>query len=160
MLHIAHMDRKNIDAGFIAGRVHEHYWNHDDTCAFTTLSILSRLFATPLESQVLNAALGMWGAGGHRAQCGLVEGALMFVGILGSRKGLDRDRISGLCRGYAKAFEQRFGSLSCRQLRPEGFSPDNPPHICEDLSVRAINFAADYIADAVACAPEMNSAGK
>jgi len=146
MLHIKPMDWKTIDTGFIAERVHEHYWNHDDTCAYTTLSILSRLFDTPLESQVLHAALGMWGAGGHRAQCGLVEGALMFIGILGARQDLDRDRISGLCSRYAQAFEERFGSLTCRELRPEGFSPDNPPHICEELSVRSITFAADYIA--------------
>jgi hypothetical protein len=159
VLHIEHMDWKGFNTGFIAERVHDHYWNHDDTCAYTTLSILSRLFGAPLESQVLNASLGMWGAGVHRAQCGLVEGALMFIGILGVRRGLDRDRISRLCRSYAQAFEERFGSLTCRELRPEGFSPDNPPHICEELSDRAVTLATGFIADAMAVAPGMNPGG-
>jgi hypothetical protein len=132
---------------YIDGEVHRHYWDHDDTCAFTTLSIVSELFAIPLESQVMEAALGMWGAGGYRAQCGLVEGALMFIGILDSRRGMNRDQISGLCKSFAQGFEKRFGSLICRELRPQGFSPDNPPHICEDLSKRAIHFTTRFIAD-------------
>ena len=47
---------------YIDEQVHRHYWDHDDTCAFTTVSIVSALFALPLESQVMDSALGMWGA--------------------------------------------------------------------------------------------------
>ena len=144
MIHVWTMDWEY----YIDQEVHRHYWEHDDTCAFTTLSIVSGLFAVPLESQVLDAALGMWGAGGQRAQCGLVEGALMFIGVLGSLRGLNRDRISRLCRDFAQGFEEKFGSLICRELRPEGFAPDNPPHICEDLSRRAIRFTTGFVADA------------
>ena len=138
---------------YIDREVHRHYWDQDDTCAFTTLSIVSDLFGITLEPQVLDAALGMWGAGGHRAQCGLVEGALMIIGVLGGYCGLNRDQISRLCRNYGRSFEQTFGSLICRELRPEGFSPDNPPHICEDLSNRAIRFTAGFIADAFQLQP-------
>jgi len=35
---------------------------------------------------VLNFAIGLFGAGGYQAQCGLVEGTLMFIGILGKTK--------------------------------------------------------------------------
>jgi hypothetical protein len=139
--------------GYIDAEVHRHYWDHDDTCAFTTLSIVSNLFDLPLEPQVMDAALGMWGAGGHRAQCGLVEGALMFIGVLGSSRGLNRDQISSLCKGYALGFEERFGSLICRELRPEGFSPDNPPHICEDLSKGAVRYTSGFLADAFQLKP-------
>lgn len=150
MIHIWTMDW----ASFIDAEVHQHYWEHDDTCAFTTLSIVSNLFDTPLESQVMNSALGMWGAGGHQAQCGLVEGALMFIGILGGQRGLNRDQISRLCGNFARGFEDQFGSLICRELRPAGFSPDNPPHICEDLSKRAIHFTTRFVADAFQLEPE------
>ena len=139
---------------YVDGEVHRHYWDHDDTCAFTTLSIVSALFALPLESQVMDSALGMWGAGGHRAQCGLVEGALMFIGVLGSRRGLKRDRISALCNDFAQGFEKKFGSLICSKLRPEGFSPDNPPHICEDLSKRAIHYTTRFLADTLQLKPK------
>jgi len=138
---------------YIEEEVHRHYWDHDDTCAFTTLSIVSDLFATALESQVMDAALGMWGAGGHRAQCGLVEGALMFIGVLGGHSGQNRDQISRLCRSFARGFEEQFGSLICRELRPEGFSPENPPHICEDLSKRAIRYTTRFLADAFQLEP-------
>jgi C_GCAxxG_C_C family probable redox protein len=144
---------------YIDEEVHRHYWEHDDTCAFTTLSIVSALFAVPLESQVMDAALGMWGAGGYRAQCGLVEGALMSIGILGSRRGLKRDRISALCNDFAQKFEKQFGSLICSELRPEGFAPDNPPHICEDLSRRAIHFTTRFIADMFQLEPKAPAAG-
>ena len=155
MVKIWTMDWEN----FVDEEVHKHYWDHDDTCAFTILSIVSELFAISLESQVMDAALGMWGAGGHRAQCGLVEGALMFIGIQGSLRGLDRDQISRLCRNYASGFEEQFGSLICRDLRPEGFSPDNPPHICEDLSKRAVRYTTRFLADAFQLQPEPPAAG-
>ena len=144
---------------YIASEVHGHYWDQDDTCAVTTLSIVSGLLAAPVEAPVMDAALGMWGAGGHRAQCGLVEGALMFIGVLGSHRGLDRDQISRLCRDFAEGFEKQFGSLICRELRPEGFAPDNPPHICEDLSKRAIRYTTRFAADAFQLQPKPPAAG-
>jgi len=143
MIHHRTMDWES----YTDNEVHRHYWDHDDNCAVTTLSIASHLFKTPLKPQVIEAALGMWGAGGYRAQCGLVEGALMFIGVLGSRRGLNRSEISGLCKKFAEKFESEFGSLICRELRPQGFSPDNPPHICEDLSKRAIGFTTHFVAD-------------
>jgi hypothetical protein len=146
-------------ASFIDAEVHRHYWEHDDNCAFTTLSIISNLFYTPLESQVMNSALGLWGAGGHRAQCGLVEGALMYIGILGGQRGLNRDQISSLCRNFARGFEDQFGSLICRELRPEGFWPDNPPHICEDLSKRAIRYTTRFVSDAFQLQPKPPAPG-
>jgi hypothetical protein len=53
----------------------------------------------------------------------------------------------------AEGFEKQFGSLSCRELRPEGFSSDNPPHICEDLSRRAIRFTTRCLAEAFQADP-------
>jgi len=113
----------------------------------TTLRILSEFFDFPLEGQVLDAALGMHGAGGYRAQCGLVEGALMAVGIIGRRHGLADDQVVRLCYAFAEQFEAEFGSLLCLELRPEGFRPDNPPHLCEELTRRAIQFDVAFLGD-------------
>ena len=128
-------------------RVHHAYWDHDWTCAVTTLSILGEVFDVAIAEQVLNAAVGMHGAGGYRAQCGLVEGALMFTGILGRVRGHTDDTVAEACYSFAEAFEDRFGSLLCRELRPEGFKPDNPPHLCEDLTRRAVLFAIAFITE-------------
>lgn len=149
MIHHRTMDWES----YTCEEVHRHYWDHDDNCAVTTLSIASHLFKTPLKPQVIEAALGMWGAGGYRAQCGLVEGALMFIGVLGSRLGLNRNEISEICKKFAENFEGEFGSLTCKELRPQGFAPDNPPHICEDLSKRAIGFTTHFVANAFQIEP-------
>ena len=131
----------------IKEQVHRLYWRDDLNCATTTLLVLAERYEIPLAPQVVHAALGMHGAGGFRAQCGLVEGALMFAGILGRTRG-EADRASeAFCRGLAEKFQREFGSLLCRDLRPEGFHPDNPPHLCESLTVSAIAFNMALFSD-------------
>lgn len=125
--------------------VRQCYWEKDINCARTTLTALSKLHNLPLEDAVYQAAIGMHGAGGFRAQCGLVEGALMFMGIAGSRAGKTGSEIADGCRAFAGEFQKEFGSLSCFDLRPGGFRADDPPHFCEQLTVRAIIFSDNSI---------------
>lgn len=127
--------------------MHEYYWERDWNCAVTTLRILSEVFEVPLDQQVLEAALGMHGAGGYRAQCGLVEGALMFIGVGGKAQGFDDARVARDCYDFAEQFETQFGSLLCRDLRPGGFSPDDPPHLCEELTREALLFDVSFISE-------------
>lgn len=130
-------------------RVHEYYWQYDWNCASTTLRILAGDFGVELHEQVLDAALGMHGAGGYGTQCGLVEGALMFIGVIGKTRGLSNEKVIQACYAFAQQFENRFGSLLCRELRPQGFHPDNPPHLCEGLTREAIEFDIVYITDLI-----------
>ncbi|HLV10587.1 MAG TPA: C-GCAxxG-C-C family protein [Halanaerobiales bacterium] len=136
-------------ANLIQERVHDYYWNQDLNCATSTLKILAEITGIDLQQQVINAAAGMHGAGGYRAQCGLVEGALMFTGIIGHIKGLTGTEIIKNCYNYAEEFEKKFGSLLCKELRPEGFREDNPPHLCEGLTVEAIEFTAKYLLNTI-----------
>lgn len=130
---------------FVTSRVHRYYWHDDLNCACTSLKILSEHFEFALEEQVLQAAIGMHGAGCFGAQCGLVEGALMFLGMYGSQHGLTEQEISENCYRFAEKFQQRFESLLCREIRPEGFNPDNPPHPCTAISEEAIIYTIGYI---------------
>ena len=148
-MHPPTIDHPTTVPDWIAQRVHTYYWDHDWNCAVTTLRVLSEHFDLPLCEHVLDAALGLHGAGGYRAQCGLVEGALMFIGLIGKRENQPDEQIVQTCYDYAQAFEARFGSLLCRELRPEGFSPDNPHHLCEPLTGQAIVFDIQFI-DALA----------
>jgi len=132
---------------FIDENVHSLYWNEDINCARTTLLTLSKLYNLPLDAQVVDAAIGMHGAGGYKAQCGLVEGTLMFIGILFRKDGKTDGEIASLCRSFAERFENEFGSLLCSILRPRGFNADDPPHLCEALSKRAIYFSSRCIAE-------------
>lgn len=132
----------------IKEHVHTCYWEKDLNCASTMLLYLETFFEVPLEKQTLQAAIGMHGAGGFRSQCGLVEGALMFLGIFFSQKGQTSAGISNLCYRYAEAFTKEFSSLECRDLRPTGFQKTDEPHICETLTVQAIVFTCDFICTA------------
>ena len=123
---------------YITNRVHDLYWKEDINCARTTLVCLSELFEITLEPQTIWSAVGLHGAGGYRAQCGLVEGSLMFIGIYLHGLGKTEDEIVSVC-------EKAFGSLRCLELRPSGFSESDPPHLCEKLTCNGIEFAYQYI---------------
>jgi C_GCAxxG_C_C family probable redox protein len=130
---------------FIKKRVSDCYWSEDVNCATTMLTILSELYEIKLDRQVTNSAIGMHGAGAFGAQCGLVEGSLMLIGILGKEKEMSTEAIISLCYSFAQEFEGKFSSLLCKQLRPQGFRPDNPPHLCEGLTNQAVKFTAEYL---------------
>lgn len=130
----------------IKNRVHELYWKDDINCARTAILCLSELFEVRVEPQVLWSAVGLHGAGGYRAQCGLVEGTLMFIGIYFHMLGKTEDEMVSACYNFASAFERTFGSLRCLELRPAGFSENDPPHLCEKLTCTAIEFAYQFIA--------------
>ena len=130
---------------FIRNRVARYYWRDNINCATTALKILAEHFDYPLSEQVIDGAVGMHGAGEYGAQCGLVEGTLMFLGIMGRSRGISDDAIISACRTFAARFEKRFRSLSCAILRPAGFDPRNPPHLCEDFTCRAAGFSMDFL---------------
>lgn len=130
---------------YIASTVHSEYYDLDTNCAGVTLKCLSHLFSYPIAPQSFAASLGMHGAGGYRAQCGLIEGALMFLGMYLTALDWERTDVSKACYEYATAFEKEFGALTCRNLRPQGLAEGQPPHMCETLTVRAVQFAYDYV---------------
>lgn len=129
----------------IEKRVHDLYWKDDINCARTILVCLSELFDLTLEQQTIFSAIGLHGAGGFRAQCGLVEGGLMFIGIYYKHQGKSEAEIASACYEYAQGFTQRFGSLRCYDLRPAGFTQNDQPHMCEKLTCEAVNFAFSFI---------------
>ncbi len=132
-------------AEYIAKSVHKSYWEKNVNCACTTMTVLAELLGITLHEQVLNAGTGMHGAGGLRAQCGLVEGGLMIIGIYLSAKGKGAEEIADACYRYAESFQKRFDSILCRDLRPGGFREDDPPHRCEELTKRAIRFTYEFL---------------
>ena len=133
---------------YVEKQVHSFYWEQDLNCATSNLLQLAERFGVALNPQVIDAALGMHGAGKYGAQCGLVEGGLLFIGIIGRAKGIPDQSITQACQGFARAFETQFGSLLCRELRPEGFPSELAgEHICENLTVDAILFSMAFIED-------------
>lgn len=125
--------------------VHHYYWVDDVNCAITTLRCLADFYKVEIHPQVIDSAIGMHGAGGYRAQCGLVEGTLLFIGIYYKSKGFDSSKIAEFCSAFAQGFEAESSSLLCRDIRPGGFQETDPPHLCEDITVRAINWTIGFL---------------
>ncbi len=127
-----------------------HYFRDlEINCATTTIKILGEFLGLEVSPQVLDSTVGLNGAGQHGAQCGLVEGGLMFLGMIGRERGISDDDIVAACDRYATEFEREFGSMICSVLRPEGFNDDNPPHICEPVSCRAVKFSNRFVREFV-----------
>ena len=125
--------------------VHNLYWEVDKNCATVMITALSRHYGFPVSPQVFEAIVGMHGAGGFGAQCGLVEGALLFIGMFGAKQSKTEQDIIAICYRFGEAFTQEFGSLICSVLRPQGFNPDNPPHLCEEMTNKAVLFAIQFV---------------
>ena len=128
--------------------MHDYYWKQDLNCAVTTLKILSELFHIDIHPQVMEAAFGL-NAGRSATQCGLIEGSLMFIGVYGSQERIESAKIQELCQNFSETFQQKFNSLLCKELRPQGFCSENPPHLCENLTKLAILFSAEFILGAM-----------
>ena len=135
----------NDPKDYIRAEVHRLYYTYDTNCARVTMHCLGHLFNIEIEEQTWWAAAGMHGAGGFGAQCGLVEGALLFIGIFCHHYGLPRQVVVDACFRYGEAFAERFGSLRCCELRPGGFKEDDPPHLCERLSCDTTAFAYEFM---------------
>lgn len=140
------MERIMSVSKFVGKRVHKYYWEDNFDCAETTLKILSECFQLPLNKQVIDSALGLPGAGQNGETCGIVSGNVMFIGIIGKANKIEHSVIKIGCKQFAKQFKSTFGSLQCGVLRPEGFHPDNPPHLCEKLTCEGILFCINFVA--------------
>lgn len=88
----------------------------------------------------------MNGAGRYGAQCGLVEGMLMFLGIWAKAGNRSYEETQRRCKEYAGLFEETFGSFLCSRLRAAAESDArDPDHPCEDLKVRAILLGMQFL---------------
>ncbi len=125
--------------------IHHSYWDLDTNCAGSMLQCLSALYDVKIEEQTMHSTIGLHGAGGFRAQCGLVEGSLLFIGIFFSTLGRNETEISALCYQFAEQFTDQFSSLLCFDLRPNGFTKEDPPHACEELTTQAVLFTYSFI---------------
>ncbi len=131
---------------YVVERVHYFYHEAGINCAVGTLSLLSDIFDVKLQEQVYDSALAMHGAGKYGAQCGLLEGGIMFTSIYAKQNGLDKKVIVPLIYKWSSLFEKEMGSLVCRELRPYPFTPeDAPKHLCEPITIKGVKLAVNFI---------------
>ncbi|QJW48778.1 hypothetical protein HA075_26130 [bacterium BFN5] len=90
----------------INARVHDYYWKQDLNCAITTIKTLAELFPMDIHPQVIEGTFGL-NAGRCGTQCGLIEGALIFIGIYGSQKKIIGSKQKTLCLRFSNEFDAR-----------------------------------------------------
>ncbi|MEE9442834.1 MAG: C-GCAxxG-C-C family protein [candidate division Zixibacteria bacterium] len=143
------MTVKNI----IAERVHHLFWDKDWPCVPAVLTIYKEIFKADINDDVIAASRGLNGGGQYGAQCGLLEANLMFIALLGKERDYTQEQINELCAEFSGCFEKKFKSLLCREIRPEGFVPENPPHLCETRTVDSMLFALEFYGDKMNLTP-------
>lgn len=92
-------------------------------CSQGTLAALMRAFGIH-DPDVLRASTAFAGGGVRRGHmCGALSGALMFVGLLAGRDDLEMKdqavRGLGYCDKVYRAFEEKFGTVLCRQIQKD-----------------------------------------
>jgi len=130
---------------FIDEKIKLYHHEQKNNCAQTTLKILSEIFNIPVSKQVIDSACGLNGGGRYGAQCGLLEGALMFIGIKAGQDAKDKKYSNKSCYTYTENFNKKFQSLLCSDLRPEGFGKDVPFDKCEKLFKETLNAVIEHI---------------
>jgi|GEM_PF-3477790 len=76
----------NIMENFVKKWVTTFFQVHDYNCVRATFLRLPNILKLNCISRSWMHSVGMHGAGGYRAQCGLVEGTLLFLGGAGLKK--------------------------------------------------------------------------
>ncbi|MBN1260425.1 MAG: C-GCAxxG-C-C family protein [Anaerolineae bacterium] len=122
----------------IAQRVAELFVSGRYNCAMTSLAVLGEVFDIPLEPQTLAAARCLPAVGDTGGLCGLVSGALMFIGVWSAAHGFHRSDLGVATAAFVAGVYQVFGSAQCCDLRSEETG-------CGPLAVRVIGFAATVL---------------
>ena len=130
---------------FIADKIKIYYEIEEHNCAVSVLKVLAERYDFPIHQQVMDSALAQNGLGQSGAQCGLITGAAMFLGVVAVEQGWTKDTLHEHTQRLTTEFKNAFHALDCRSIRPEGFVADNPPHLCEPRTVEALEIMINYI---------------
>lgn len=133
------------ETAFIDKEAHMYFMEQGQSCGLTMLHILSDLLEFPLDPQVYAAMNGVLENRDRRGQCGLYKGSLMFLGIYGTAKGWDRNKINACTIDFAEKMENHFKSLKCYDLRGGRFQPGEPHDKCAGLVAEGVKYTAEYI---------------
>lgn len=127
---------------FIRDRVKHYFVEGDNNCAMTVLRVLGETFEMPISPEVLTAAGVMPGAGGVGGLCGLVTGALMFLGVWGGQHGYHRSQLKPTSQEFMQQVKQHLGSSLCCDLKPaEGD--------CAPLAEQFLSFTIPFLQHAL-----------
>jgi C_GCAxxG_C_C family probable redox protein len=96
------------------------YWNQESNCAqAVACGVLEYYNQNDCLETIHNAMLGFGGGMGERSICGAVTGGLAALGILMSKKDLEKDDKSDIFRKFKDTFIKKFKTLNCGEILVE-----------------------------------------
>lgn len=101
------------------------YWNHESNCAqAVACGVLEYYNQNDCLETIHNAMLGFGGGMGERSICGAVTGGFTALGILLSKKDLEKEDRSNIFRKFKDSFNDEFKTLNCGEILSEFILPD------------------------------------
>ena len=130
------------------------YWNDNHNCAQSTASGSLDYFGFEDESKTLKKAFVPYGGGiGERSICGSLVGALGALSFLLKENGETNEQIYEKIKALKQEFEERNGSMYCRELLQEYIFPDgtlnrdnpNRRKVCDKTVETAVLILKDLV---------------
>lgn len=91
---------------------------YDLNCAETILYAANEEYNLGLSHETLKAVAGFGGGMAVEEVCGAAAGAVAVIGIMfTNQRAHESDRIKKLAGAFMKAFNEKLGTYSCRQLK-------------------------------------------
>ena len=101
------------------------YWNQESNCAqAVACGVLEYYDQIDYLETVHSSLLGFGGGMGERSICGAVTGGLAALGILMSKRDLEKDDKSDIFRKFKDTFNDKFKTLNCGEILSEFILPD------------------------------------
>ncbi|MCK5304279.1 MAG: C_GCAxxG_C_C family protein [Candidatus Heimdallarchaeota archaeon] len=96
------------------------YWNQESNCAqAVACGVLEYYNQDDGLENIHNALLGFGGGMGERSICGAVTGGLAALGIIMSKRNLEKEAESEAFKNFRELFKMEFDTLKCGEILKE-----------------------------------------
>lgn len=101
------------------------YWDADSNCAQSVSCGLLDEFNLKAEKEIIHPSMINLGGGfGEGSICGANSGSMVAMGLILSKKGVDKDKIQELRDNFKEIINKKFNSLRCRDYMEEFYTED------------------------------------
>ena len=101
------------------------YWNNDSNCAQSVSCGLLESYNFSKESEIIHPSLINLGGGfGEGSICGANSGSMVAIGLILSKKGIEKEKIQELRDQYKLKMKEEINSLLCRDYMKPYYSED------------------------------------
>ena len=121
----------------------DYYLNHELNCAESLLSAANDIYDLDIGKNGLRIMAAFGGGMGIESVCGAITGALAALSVMFCENNAhESPELKELCRGYFAAFEKKYHSNICLELKEKYRTED-------EKCLKVIEMAAELLEQAV-----------